>query len=345
VAFTGGMPNLHNLLRPYECAEPPDGKLRGWLVLLASFSIYVVSVGFQYTTGVFYKAWVRSDEFGGAAPSTLAWANSIESAGFLCGAIFGGWVVSRSSSRVAALIGATCILAGTLIAAAYASGAPIGLLALLVGFGVLTGVGNSLTCLAAICSVQQYFSSRRGRVTGITVAGSGVGAFLLGPVLETLTNVYGWRVALVSYGVATAAVCVVCSAVLVPIVLTKAAGTVLPVAVSPPIEQAAGRSRRRLASLTAADSEFDLSVLQLPAPPQKGEEVNVASVGGASPSQDSAFSVVADASLPPASAARDVDASARLPSYADLIESPSLVTFCCCLTSGAILWFIIPTVG
>jgi MFS family permease len=354
-----------SLLQPHVCREPPNGGVRGWAVLAASFIIYVICVGYQYTTGVYYKAWVQSDEFKGVLPSTLAWANSLEAAGFLCGSVFGSWIVSRSSPRMSALTGAGCILMGALMATLFGGSSPIGLFALLLGFGVLMGIGNAMTSLAAVVSIQQYFSSRRGRATGVTVAGSGCGAFILGPVLETLTGAWGWRVSLLAYGGMSAVVCTACAAVLVPLVLVATPGQ--PSDGSPAMHSSASHknskrpiisaSRRRLASL-GAEADIDDRALE-PADIRatralESHDETVAVLSAAAIPKDDAgdasSSEVAepDTSLAASngsdfSGAASTSLAPPLPSYADLLESPSFITFCCTLSASAILWFIVPT--
>ena len=341
------------MLRPYECAQPPNGGIRGWLVVLASFSIYIVSVGFQYATGVFYKAWVHSSEFAAVEPSTLAWANSIEAGCFLCGSLGGGWIISHSSTRACNALGAICIGVGALVANVFAGSGPLGLLSLYVGFGVLVGSGNSLTCLAAICSVQQYFSSRRGTATGLVVAGSGVGAFILGPLLETMTNAMGWRPALVIYGITAAGVCIVSSAALVPIVLINPG----------PARMEAGSEPSAILRSegfdTSAQTESNTNELVSPGadyPDDAGDSRLLShsrdsklpdraalQITAADAANESAPTINAPMILNSESAA--VAPLEHPPTYADLLGSPGLVAFSLCLAAGAVMWFMVPTVS
>ena len=56
------------------------------------------------------------------------------------------------------------------------------------------GLGLGLIYLPAIVSVGFYFETRRALATGISVCGSGVGAFVMAPVASHLVQSYGWQV-------------------------------------------------------------------------------------------------------------------------------------------------------
>ena len=72
-----------------ELRAAPDSRAV-WLAVCAAFFVYLVSVGLQYTTGVFFKAWRAAPEVAATSPATLAWATSLASAFFLaCQMLFG----------------------------------------------------------------------------------------------------------------------------------------------------------------------------------------------------------------------------------------------------------------
>ncbi|KAH6938794.1 hypothetical protein HPB50_012853 [Hyalomma asiaticum] len=59
--------------------------------------------------------------------------------------------------------------------------------------GFITGTGFGLTLLPAIVCVTSYFDRRRSLATGITVCGSGVGTFVMAPLMQALVRFYGWK--------------------------------------------------------------------------------------------------------------------------------------------------------
>ena len=85
----------------------------------------------------------------------------------------------------------------------------------MVTYGVMGGLGLGLIYLPAIVSVGFYFERRRALATGerkifnqklkmtknnmfegISVCGSGVGAFVMAPLVRWLVNTYDWEVSL-----------------------------------------------------------------------------------------------------------------------------------------------------
>jgi hypothetical protein len=134
----------------------------------------------------------------------------------------GRQLISRQLAPVAVLAGGACAPRGALAAgAAGADSGPAGglgtqgrLAVLYLFFGGLLGVGRSIAHAAALIGVQAFFSRRRGLATGLTVAGSGVGAFVMGPVCESLIVASSWSTALALLGGAAAAICLAAAVVL-----------------------------------------------------------------------------------------------------------------------------------
>ena len=54
--------------------------------------------------------------------------------------------------------------------------------------------------LPAIVSVSMYFEKRRAFATGVAVCGSGVGTFLMAPLVHKLIDHYGWENAIIIMG-------------------------------------------------------------------------------------------------------------------------------------------------
>ena len=58
---------------------------------------------------------------------------------------------------------------------------------------VLAGIGFGMMYLPAIVIVGYYFDKRRALATGISLCGSGIGAFVFAPVCEKLIEMYSWK--------------------------------------------------------------------------------------------------------------------------------------------------------
>lgn len=73
--------------------------------------------------------------------------------------------------------------------------------AFLVGFGVLTGIGFGILFTVSIVIVGLYFDKNRALATGITVAGTGVGVLVLGPVMNQVLQRFEWQGAVIFQGI------------------------------------------------------------------------------------------------------------------------------------------------
>lgn len=64
---------------------------------------------------------------------------------------------------------------------------------LYITIGLGCGFGLGLIYLPAIVSVTMYFEKKRSLATGIAVCGSGFGTFIFAPIIEWMTDEYGWK--------------------------------------------------------------------------------------------------------------------------------------------------------
>jgi len=70
-------------------------------------------------------------------------------------------------------------------------------------YGILVGAGMSGAFVPPLSTVARWFVKRRGFMTGIVAAGSGIGVLIGPPVASRLVSIYGWRV---SYAILGSAV-------------------------------------------------------------------------------------------------------------------------------------------
>ena len=215
--------NNKNRKEALEAPVPQDGGVIGWLVVLASFSIYVTVVGFQYVVGLLYNAWLDDFEsFPGLVDrrATLGWACSVQAGTFLGGSMISGIIIKKSSERFCLWISALLALIGG-IGSAHATpthgDGQVNAAILIFFFGFVLGCCCSFGSLTAIVGVQSYFVQRRGIATGLVVAGSGFGALIQGPLIQMAIERYGWRGALVIYSIVTATILILSSFAFVPV--------------------------------------------------------------------------------------------------------------------------------
>lgn len=79
-----------------------------------------------------------------------------------------------------------------------------------------SGLGFALCYTPAIAMVGCYFQQRKALAYGIAMSGSGIGTFVLAPVVQLLIELYSWRGALLVLSAFVGNLCV-CGALLRPI--------------------------------------------------------------------------------------------------------------------------------
>ena len=124
--------------------------------------------------------------------STISWASSLfNGLTFLFGPIIGG-LSNKYGLRPICIAGSLVSCIGLGLSALSPN-----VTTLLFTIGVIGGFGASLISLPADVSVGYYFETKRALATGISHCGSGVGQFLLAPLITFLVNAYGWKLAII----------------------------------------------------------------------------------------------------------------------------------------------------
>ncbi|KAL5019056.1 hypothetical protein ScPMuIL_004778 [Solemya velum] len=166
----------------------PDGGY-GWIIVLSSFVIMLISDGIAFSFGLLYNALL--DEFN-ESKSLTSWVGSIfYGVPLLCGPIASA-MATKYGCRKATIFGGIVASLGFLISSQVNS---IGMLCFF--FGIVGGFGISMGCVTSVVMVAFYFRKKRAFATGLAVCGTGIGTFLFAPLMEYSINEYGWRGALI----------------------------------------------------------------------------------------------------------------------------------------------------
>lgn len=221
-AKPGTLAAVRSLFGPLHAPAPPDGGW-GWLPVFGSFVIYCVTVSLQYVTGIFLSAFLADELLsGGASRTTVSWAASLQSFAYLIGALPAGWGVNTIGVRWTTLLGAVLLIAGFTLASMDSFATLPGVYVL---YSCATGLGCALASAPSVILVQRYFVKRRATATGLAVAGSGVGAVILGPVLQAQVDVGGWRQAFRVTAALVAVIVPLGAMLLVPLEVTESGGS------------------------------------------------------------------------------------------------------------------------
>ncbi|EEH22759.1 hypothetical protein PABG_04970 [Paracoccidioides brasiliensis Pb03] len=170
----------------YVRPDPPNGGLRAWTVVLGSFLLQMSSFGYFNTCGTFqfYYQHVMLPE---KNSSQLAWITTLQIAFFfVCGPAVGKLVDVYGSRPVIAPFAVLAIIS-------------LGMLSLCTEYyqvilaqGVAFGIAVSGTCLPAIVTVSQWFSTKRGLAVGLASCGSSLGGVIFPIMVSRLITSHGF---------------------------------------------------------------------------------------------------------------------------------------------------------
>lgn len=169
---------------------------RGWLVVVAAFSVMFFGFGSAYTFTAFLEP--LQQEFG-ASRGQVSLVFSL--AGFLYFALglVSGPLADRWSSRSFAVAG-MLLTGGGLVLASFAAS----LLQVYLAYGLGVGLGLGCAYVPVIGAVQRWFVRRRGLASGLAMSGIGVGTLAVPPLASFLIARIGWRDAYLVVGCVTA---------------------------------------------------------------------------------------------------------------------------------------------
>jgi sugar phosphate permease len=176
----------------------------GWVMVGVTFLTALISAGTVGAPGVFIVP--LQQEFGWST-AEISSALSVRFVLFGLMAPFAAALLNRYGLRNVALTAQLIV-----VSALVASLAMTQVWQLMLLWGVVIGIGTGMTALVLGATIAaRWFSARRGLVVGILTASVATGQLIFLPLLASLTERYGWRVAL---GLVCAMLCVSAFAVL-----------------------------------------------------------------------------------------------------------------------------------
>ncbi len=179
---------------------------RAWIVVCAAFLGAFVSFGVTYSFGVFLKPMALEFHVNHAAMSVLF--SVIAGLSFLL-APFTGEIADRHGPRPVVATGAVLMGAG-LILTAHVHNFPL----VMVTYGGGLGAAVACTFVPSIAAVGEWFKVHRDIALGIAISGIGCGTLVAAPLSAVLIERYGWRTVFEIFGWASAALLLLCAALL-----------------------------------------------------------------------------------------------------------------------------------
>ncbi len=173
----------------------------GYIVVVLCFLIMLVSFGLMDSFGVFVKPLLN--EFGWTrATTSAAYSLSFLIFGFVGIAI--GALTDRFGPRVILTACGLCLGMGYLLMSQVNS-----LWQLYLFEGIIIGIGMSALYAPILSLIARWFIQRRGLMTGIVLAGLGIGQLVAPPVISRLIFTYDWRITYICLGIAVLLVVVI----------------------------------------------------------------------------------------------------------------------------------------
>ena len=166
----------------------------GYIVVIAACFIMVVSWAAYNSFGIFFNPLL--DEF--------IWNRGVTSGAFSVSMfIYGilGIVVGALNDRFGPRVVLTSC--GIILGLGYLLMSQVNSIWQLYLFiGVMVGIGMSGVWVPLLSSVARWFVKRRTLMTGIVIAGVGIGGFIGPPIISYLIATYDWRLSYIILGIA-----------------------------------------------------------------------------------------------------------------------------------------------
>src|SRR6201985_2816549 len=161
----------------------------GWVMVGVTFLTALISAGTGGAPGVFIVP--RQQEFGWP-PAGISSALSIRFILFGLMAPFAAALMNRYGLRNVTLAAQLIVVSGLLASLGMTQ-----VWQLVALWGVVIGIGTGMTAMVLGATIAaRWFAARRGLVVGILSASVATGQLVFLPLLASLTDRYGWRIAL-----------------------------------------------------------------------------------------------------------------------------------------------------
>ncbi|CAH1785435.1 unnamed protein product [Owenia fusiformis] len=164
----------------------------GWMCVIGCQISLFMLLGLMRSFAVFYI--VFKDRFHGGAAAT-AWVGGLQNALLFLMSPIAAMLTERFSTRSVVIIGGLFCASSSILSSLAPS-----LGVLYFTWGVLFGIGGTLTYSPSIVIVGQYFKERRSLAMGLAASSSGIGAFAMPILVRYLMFEYGYFGAMLLQG-------------------------------------------------------------------------------------------------------------------------------------------------
>jgi MFS family permease len=165
----------------------------GWIIVGLGFTTLAFQVGYRFSFAIFQVPLIT--EFGWSR-GLLGGAFSLSMLVYAASSPYIGSLLEKWGPR--AIMPWGCVIVGVASLSGFFI-TSIWHVYLLIG--LIGGIGVSLNGFATNTSIMpRWFVHKRGRATGMTLAGIGIGILIILPLIERMIFHWGWRMAFAAYG-------------------------------------------------------------------------------------------------------------------------------------------------
>lgn len=157
----------------------------GYNIVVSGFLVQGICIGAMFTFGIFFKA-LQADF--GWSRGLISVASSLAFFMMGVGAIFFGTLNDRFGPRIILTFSGALTGIGYLLMSTINSPWQLYLF-----YGFLVSIGFSTHDVITLSTIARWFVRLRGRMTGLTKVGTGIGQFVAPLVATSLIVSYGWR--------------------------------------------------------------------------------------------------------------------------------------------------------
>ena len=175
-----------------ESNKPRTKLFYGYIIVAAALLITTLAFGSRFSFGVFFKPMLHEFD----------WTRTLTSGAFTLSMLFQG-LGSMYMGRLNDKLGPRFVMTicGVFLGVGLLLMSQVGgVWQLYLFYGVIIGTGMGGAFVAPLSTVARWFIKRRGMMTGIVIAGIGIGTLIVPPLANWLISIYDWRMSYVIVG-------------------------------------------------------------------------------------------------------------------------------------------------
>ncbi|XP_073845730.1 uncharacterized protein [Musca autumnalis] len=172
-----------------ETVVPPDGGW-GWVVVAAVALINMTNQSILSVFGLLFGSQLRDMH---QETFTAALITNLNSLALNFSGLFIGPAIKSFKPRNVAICGCVMVSFGLCLCAFATEGWHF-----IVGYSLFVGLGLGLIAPSTFMAINSYFTTKRGRAVGVSLAGAGLGQVFIPHIVRFFLDNYGFRIAVLA---------------------------------------------------------------------------------------------------------------------------------------------------